>query len=106
MVEEAYIKAKEYFEKKEFVEALKLFSQMEYMDSKQYENECIDCLEDLIFYSKKKKSLEYLEALSFYKEYSYFTDAYKRRRVQWISKLLMFGSAIIGTLILILLYVL
>ncbi|MDE7385072.1 MAG: hypothetical protein K2M84_04875, partial [Anaeroplasmataceae bacterium] len=78
-MEEQYRKAKEAFDQKDFVEALRLFSQMDYEDSKKYENKCVDSLEDLIYYSKKKKALEYLESLSFYKDYNYFTDAYKRR---------------------------
>lgn len=100
-MEEQYKKAKEKFEQRDYVEALKLFSEIEYEDSKKLENACIDYLEDLIFYSKKKKALEYLEKLSFYKEYSYFTDAYKRRRIHLLSRILMFGSALIGTIILI-----
>ncbi|MDE5855595.1 MAG: hypothetical protein K2H06_00960 [Anaeroplasmataceae bacterium] len=100
-MEEQYKLAKEKFEQRDFVEALKLFSEIDYEDSKKLENDCIDYLEDLIFYSKKKKALEYLERLSFYKEYSYFIDAYKRRRIHLLSRILMFGSAIIGTIILI-----
>ncbi|MDE6660494.1 MAG: hypothetical protein K2J93_01560 [Anaeroplasmataceae bacterium] len=100
-MEEQYNKAKEAFEQKDFVEALKLFSEIEYLDSKALENKCIDALEDLIYYSKKKKAVEYLERLSFYKDYNYFLDAYKRRRMNLISKILMFGSALIGTIILI-----
>ncbi|MDE6415146.1 MAG: hypothetical protein K2K48_06990 [Anaeroplasmataceae bacterium] len=100
-MEEQYRKAKEFFEQKNFVEALKLFSEIDYEDSKKFENQCVDYLEDLIFYSKKKKALEYLESLSFYKDYNYFTDAYKRRRINILSKILMFGSALIGTIILI-----
>lgn len=100
-MEEQYLQAKEAFDQKDFVEALKLFSEIDYLDSKKLENLCIDYLEDLIFYSKRKKALEYLNQLSFYKDYSYFLDAYKRRRVNLLSKILMFGSAIIGTIILI-----
>lgn len=103
-MEELYKEGLEYFNQKKFVEALRCFSQINYLDSKKYENECIDLLEDLIFYSKKKQALAYLEDLNFYKDYSYFTDAYKRRRTNLISKILMFGSAIIGTIILIILY--
>ena len=100
-MEEQYRKAKEAFEQKDFVEALKLFSEMDYEDSKKLENQCIDSLEDLIYYSKKKKALEYLESLSFYKDYNHFTDAYKRRRINILSKILMFGSAVIGSIFLI-----
>ncbi|MDE7106018.1 MAG: hypothetical protein K2O22_02515 [Anaeroplasmataceae bacterium] len=105
-MEEQYKKAKEAFEQRNFVEALKLFSEIDYEDSKTLENQCIDYLEDLIFYSKKKKAKEYLDRLTFYKDYSYFMDAYKRRRVNMISKFLMFGCAIIGTILLIVLLVL
>lgn len=105
-MEEQYKKAKEAFEQKNFVEALKLFSEIDYEDSKTLENQCIDYLEDLIFYSKKKKAKEYLDSLTFYKDYNYFMDAYKRRRVNMISKFLMFGCAIIGTILLIVLLIL
>lgn len=101
MMEEQYHKAKEALEQKDYVEALKIFSKIEYEDSKKLENLCIDSLEDLIYYSKRKTALNYLEQLSFYKDYSYFLDAYKRRRMNVISKILMFGSALIGTVILI-----
>ncbi|MCM1131602.1 MAG: hypothetical protein NC310_07830 [Roseburia sp.] len=106
MMEEQYQLAKEKFEEKNFVEALHLFSKMDYKDSKKYENECIDFLEDLIFYSKKTKALEYLEKLSFYDDYSYFTDAYKRRKIQFLSKIFMFSCALIGTIILIFVFLL
>ncbi len=106
MMEEQYQQGKKYLEERNFVEALKIFSEMEYLDSKALENQCIDILEDLIYYSKKKKSLEYLEQLKFYKEYVYFTDAYKRRKMNLLSKILMFGSALIGTIIFILILIL
>ncbi|MDE7264383.1 MAG: hypothetical protein K2N64_06955 [Anaeroplasmataceae bacterium] len=104
-MEEQYNKAKSCFENKDYVEALRLFSEIDYLDSKKMENDCIDILEDLIFYSKRKVSLAYLEDLAFYKDYCYFEDAYKRRRVNLISKILMFGSAIAGTIILIILLI-
>lgn len=106
IMEEQYNLAKEAYEQRNFVEALKLFSEIDYLDSKQLENSCIDILEDLIYYSKKKQAKKYLESLSFYKDYSYFIDAYKRRRINVISKILMFGSAIIGTVIFIIVYIL
>lgn len=100
-LEELYQQGLEYFENRNYVEALRCFSKTDILDSKKYENKCIDILEDLIYYSRKKKALDYLEQLKFYADYSYFTDAYKRRRINWISKILMFGSAILGTIILI-----
>lgn len=105
-MEELYELGKKAFEERDYVEALKYFSQIDYLDSKTLENTCIDYLEDLIFYSKKSKSLDYLEKLKFYKEYSYFTDAYKRKKINLISKILMFGSAIIGTIIFIIILLL
>lgn len=104
-LEELYQQGLEHFENRNYVEALRCFSKTDILDSKKYENQCIDILEDLIYYSKKKKALDYLEQLKFYEEYSYFIDAYKRRRINWISKALMFGSAILGTIILIILFV-
>lgn len=98
-MEELYELGKKAFDEKDYVEALKCFSQIDYLDSKTLENTCIDFLEDLIYYSKKSKALEYLEKLKFYEEYSYFTDAYKRKKINLISKILMFGSAIAGTII-------
>lgn len=102
-MQELYELGINYFNKKDFVEALRCFSQIDYLDSKKYENDCIDLLEDLIYYSKRKQALLYLESLAFYKDYSFFVDAYKRRRTNLISKILMFGSALIGTIILIIL---
>lgn len=102
-MQELYELGRNYFNKKDFVEALRCFSQIDYLDSKKYENDCIDFLEDLIYYSKRKQALLYLESLAFYKDYSFFVDAYKRRRTNLISKILMFGSALIGTIILIIL---
>ena len=106
MMEEKYQEGKKYFEERNFVEALRIFSELDILDSKALENQCIDILEDLIYYSKKAKALEYLEKLKFYKDYIYFTDSYKRRRINLLSKILMFGSAIIGTVILILILLL
>ena len=97
-MQELYELGINYFNKKNFVEALRCFSQIDYLDSKKY-----DLLEDLIYYSKRKQALLYLESLAFYKDYSFFVDAYKRRRTNLISKILMFGSALIGTIILIIL---
>ena len=102
-MQELYELGINYFNKKNFVEALRCFSQIDYLDSKKYENDCIDLLEDLIYYSKRKQALLYLESLAFYKDYSFFVDAYKRRRTNLISKILLFGSALIGTIILIIL---
>ena len=102
-MEELYQEGLKAFEEKNFVEALKIFSSIDYEDSKAYENKCIDALEDLIFYSKKIISLKYLEELKFYKDYIFFSDAYKRKKVDLLSKILMFGSAIIGTIVLLIL---
>lgn len=104
-MEEQYYKAKSYYEEKNYVEALRLFSDIDYLDSKRLENDCIDLLEDMIFYSKRQVAKEYLEKLSFYKDYSFFIDAYKRRRMNLVSKILMFGSAIVGTIVLIVLLI-
>ncbi len=95
-----------FLERKQYVEALKLVYREEDVLAKKIENECIDRLEDLIFYSKKAVAKEYLEQLKFYPYYSYFTDAYHRRTIHRISTVLMILSVAIGTLILILVSVL
>lgn len=100
-MEEKYLEAKSYFEEKNYIEALKIFSKIEYLDSKNYENKCIDNLEDLIYYSKRRVSLEYLDKLKFYKDYSYFIDAYKRKRTDFISKIIMIICLVISTSILV-----
>lgn len=100
-MEDIYNEAKIYYENKDYVNALKLFSTINYNDSKILENDCIDKLEDLIFYSPKKQSLNYLEQLKFYSEYNYFIDSYKRRRLDKLSKALMIIPALVGTILLI-----
>ena len=105
-MEEFYLEAMQAYEKKDFITALDLFSKMNDLNSKAYENKCIDNLEDIIYYAKRKKALEYLKKLEFYHDYSLFVDAYKRRRLNVISKIVMCGSALFGTVILVLLLLL
>ncbi len=100
-MKEKYIKAKKYYDNKDYVNALKIFSLIDYNDSKTLENDCIDRLEDLIFYSPKKQALKYLEDLKFYSYYNYFIDSYKRRKVDKLAKALMIIPALVGTILLI-----
>ena len=102
MMEERYTTAVEAFERKDFVEALKLFSQMEDEDSKRYENQCVEALEDILYYSNRKQAQSLLKRLEFYKDYSYFVDARNRKKMDVIAKTMMFGCAILGTILLIL----
>lgn len=104
-MEEQKKRAVEAFEEKNFVLALKLFSTLEDAESRAYENKCIDLLEDCIYYSSRKKALAYLEELRFYKEYSFFVDAYKRKKLNMISKALMILGIGISTIILIWLFI-
>ncbi len=100
-MEEKYNEAKKYYENKDYVNALKLFSSINYKDSKIIENDCIDKLEDQIFYSSKKQALKYLEALKFYSEFNYFVDSYKRRNIDKLAKIFMIIPALVGTILLI-----
>ncbi len=100
-MKEIYDEAVKAFDNKQFINALKLFSSIDYEDSKEYENKCIDYIEDLIFYSSRKKALMYLKSLEFYKDYQYFEDAYKRKKIDLLAKILMFVPVIIATIILI-----
>ncbi|MDE5714731.1 MAG: hypothetical protein K2I42_01220 [Anaeroplasmataceae bacterium] len=104
-MEEQYVEALKFFEEKKYIEALKAFSSINWKDSKTYENKCIDYLEDLIYYSSFKMAKNYLSELKFYKDYSYFLDAYHRKKVNLISMIMMFGAAGIATIILILLFI-
>lgn len=105
-MEAKYNKGIKYYNEKDYVNALKIFSAIDYLDSKSLENNCIDKLEDLIFYSKRKQALDFLDKLKFYPDYSYFIDAYKRRRLDILSKALMIIPAIIGTTILLIIMLL
>ncbi len=104
-MEEQWTKAVQAFEEKKYIEALKIFSSIESSESKIYENKCIDALEDLIYYSNFKTAKQYLNALTFYKDYFYFKDAYHRKKVNLFSMILMFGTAGVATLIVILILI-
>lgn len=98
-MQDKYEKAVEYYNNKDYVNALKLFMNMNYLDSKSYENKCVDNLEDLIYYSSKKVGKRLVKELQFYTYPTYFEDAYKRKYLGLFSKILMFGAAGIGTII-------
>lgn len=104
-MEERYNEAIQAYEEKNFILALQLFSSIETKEAKEYENKCIDNLEDLIYYSKRKEALAYLEKLKFYKDFIYFEDTYKRKRTDFFCKIFMFSCAIIATLIMVILLI-
>ncbi len=101
-MEEDYERAIKAFEQKKFVEALRLFSNMDYKDSKKYENQCVEALEDILYYSNRKQAIPLMKSLEFYSDYSYFEDARKRKKMDILAKTMMFGCAILGTILLIL----
>ena len=102
-MEKTYEEAVEYFNKGDFVNALKLFSTLDYLNSKEYENKCIDNLEDIIYISKRKKSKKILSELTFYKDFVFFEDAYKRKNMSLIANIIMISCALVATIILLLL---